>query len=556
MHKLNRCIIFLASLLVSCILPAVGQVQPCLQGTLADVLGTSCSVGSLVLNFRTPFTGAGNFVQDGLSNSFRISPADIGFMPVQVNGLSGYKLVLNFVTGPGADSTFVGSHVVQYGYTPSSAPGFEIRAVESTIEATAQAPPQGTAIEQVLDFQVYPNTGFQATDAFFAIDPSFTFPPEHLTDHFFLEVPSTLSTGGASFDPLTTQISDFVVGTGSGTLTSASFLFQMEPILPAPPEAPLNYATIDIPGASGTAASNINNSGQIVGSYVDSLGSHAFVTDKRGGFTAIDFPGATGTSGFGINNRGDVVGSYADTAGTPHGFLLSNGGLITIDPPGSVFTLAFGINDLGQIVGEYDPGTGSLRGFLFDNGTFTNIDQGVQPDGFSFTEAFGINNRGEIAGDFFDPNMFRSFIDRNNVFEQFEVPSQADTLMSAINDHGDVVGIYFDTNFAFHGYLRSQGQFQTVDFPGAPTTFALGINASGAIVGQYNDTDGVSHGFLAQPGPGNAGTPLPSAANSGNAPPRDPAAAPQGPQKSICGSARLRQPAQSGLPAHPCKLRR
>jgi len=214
MHKLNHSIFYLASMLLSCMLPAAAQVQPCQQGTLADVLGTSCSVGSLVLNFRTPFTGGADFIQDGVSSSFRISPSDIGFIPVQVNGLSGYKLVLNFVTGPGTDSTFVGNHLVQFGYTPSSAPGFEIRAVQSQAEATAQAPPQGTAIEDVLDFQVYPNTGFQATDAFFAIDPSFTFPPEHLTDHFFLEVPSTLSTGGGVFDPLTTQISDFVVGTG------------------------------------------------------------------------------------------------------------------------------------------------------------------------------------------------------------------------------------------------------------------------------------------------------------------------------------------------------
>jgi probable HAF family extracellular repeat protein len=547
MHKLKHRIIYLASMLLSCMLPAAAQVQPCQQGTLADVLGTSCSVGSLVLNFRTPFTGGADFIQDGVSNSFRISPSDIGFIPVQVNGLSGYKLVLNFVTGPGTDATFVGNHLVQYGYTPSSAPGFEIRAVESQAEATAQAPPQGTAIEDVLDFQVYPNTGFQATDAFFAIDPSFTFPPEHLTDHFFLEIPSTLSTGGASFDPLTTQISDFVVGTGSGTMTSAAFLFQMEPMLPAPPEASLTYTNIDIPGASSSAASNINGSGQIVGAYVDSLGTqHGYVTDKRGGFTTIDFPGAVSTFGSGINDKGDVVGSYVDTAGTTHAFLLSNGNLSSLDPSGSISTLAFQINNRGQIVGEYDPGTGPVHGFVFENGTFTDIDQGVVPNGFTFTEAVGINNRGEIAGDFFDPNMFRSFTDRSNVFQQFEVPSQADTFMGGINDQGDVVGIYIDTNFSLHGFLSTHGNFQNVDFPGATTTFALGINAAGKIVGQYNNSDRVSHAFLAEPGAG----------NSGNAVPPKPAAIRHAPDKPICGSADLRQAAQSSLRAQPCKIHR
>jgi len=548
MLKVHRCIIYLGSWLLISIVPASAQVQPCRQGTLADVLGTSCSVGPLVLNFRTPFTGAEDFIQQGNDTFTRLAPSDIGFIPVQANGLSGYKLVLNFVTGPGADSTFVGSHLVQYGYTPSSAPEFEIRAVESQIEATAQAPPQGNAIEQVLDFQVYPNTGFQATGPFFAIDPSFTFPPEHLTDHFFLEVPSTLSTGGDSFDPLTTQISDFVVGTASGTLTTASFLFQMEPILPAPAEAPLTFSNIDIPGASSSGASNINSSGKIVGSYVDSMGtSHAYVTDTRGGFTTIDFPGAIATFGSGINDKGNVVGSYQDSLGTSHGFLLSNGGLTTLDPPGSVFTLAFGINDRGQIVGEYDPGTGSILGFLFDNGTFTNIEQGVLPDGSTFAEALGINNRGEIAGDFFDPNMFRSFTDNSNVLEQFQIPSQGDTFMGGINDQGDTVGIYFDTNFALHGFLNTQGSFQTVDYPGAATTFALGINAAGTIVGQYDNGDGESHAFIAAPG----------AANSGNAGPANKSAALRhAPDKPICGSAELRQPGQSSLHGRPCNIGR
>lgn len=546
MTTLHRCTMFLIFLL-SCAFTAFAQVQPCRQGTLADVLGSSCSVGSLVLNFSTPFTGVVGLTQQGSSTSSAIPPSDIGFIPVQANGLSGYKLVLNFVTGPGTDASFVGNHLIQLNYTPSSAPGFEIRAVQSQTEATAQAPPQGTAIEDVLDFQVYPNTGFQDTDSFFAIDPSFTFPPQHLTDHFFLEIPSTLSTGSGFPGASTTQISDFVLGTASGTLTSASFLFQMEPVLPVPPEAPLTYTNIDIPGASSSGADSINSSGQIVGGYTDFQGiQHAYVTDKRGGFNTIDPPGSISTFGSGINDRGDVVGSYTDAAGTTHGFLLSNGNLSTLDPPGSIFTLAFQINDKGQIVGEYDPGTGPIHGFLFENGTFTDIDQGVVPNGFPFTEALGINNHGEIAGDFFDPNMFRLFTDRNNVFQQFEVPSQGDNFMGGINDQGDIVGIFADTHSVEHGFLRSHGSFQSVDFPGAASTFAVGINASGKIVGQYDNGDGVTHSFLAEP----------SSGNTGNSGPPKPAISQHVSGKPICSSADLRKPALSGVHAQACKIHR
>lgn len=542
--SIQKRLICAALVILTCILPAAGQVQPCQQGTFANVLGTSCSVGSLIVNFRTPFTGGGFFTQDGVSTSFPITPSDIGFIPVQVNGLSGFKLVLNLVTGPGANSTFVGDQLVQFGYTPQGVDGFEIRAVQSQIDATAQAPPQGTAIVDSLDFQNYPNTGFLATDAFFAIDPSFNFPPEHLTDHIILEVPSTLSTGDSGFSPLTTQISEFVLGTGSTTLTSAAFLFQMEPILPAPPPAPLAYTNIDLPGQPSTFASNINNLGQIVGTYMDSLGArHGFVTEKRGGFTTIDFPSAVSTSAFGINNHGDVVGLYTDNAGITHGYLSTHGNLSTLDCPGSVFTVAFAINDRKQVVGECDLGDGPLHGYLFTDGNFTLIDQGVVPNGFTFTEAIGINNRGEIGGDFFDPNLFRGFIERNNVFQAFEVPSQADLFFGGINDPGDYVGVYFDTQFVQHGFLNSQGKFLTVDFPGAETSFALGINAAGTIVGEYDNGDGVSHSFLAQPGADNG----PDAQSS------RPAVRHATTDRPVCGSTEWRQLAQSGHRAVACK---
>lgn len=544
MFRLAHRLIYGTLLVLSCISFAAGQTQPCQQGTLADVLGTSCSVGSLILNFRTPFTGvASTDQQQGTAITTPISASAIGFMPVQINGQVGYKLVLNFVLGPGTDSTFVGDQLVQFGYTPQAVDGSEIRAVQLQIDATAQAPPQGTAIVQVLDFQNY-NTGFLATDAFFAIDPSFTFPPEHLTDHFFLEVPATLSTGGASFDPLTTQVSNFVVGTGSVTLTSATFLFQMEPIVPAPPQAALTYTNIDIPGTSSTVASNINNSGQIAGNYVDSLGvSHGFVTEQHGGYTAIDFPGAVSTAAGGINDQGNIVGSYTDVAGNTHGFLSTHGNLSTLDPPGSIFSVAIEINDRNQVVGEYELDDGNLHGYLFENGQFTTIDQPASAD-FIFTQAVGINNRGEVTGDFFDPNMFRGFSGRNGSFKTFDVPSQADAFPASINDKGDFVGSYNDTNLVSHGFLNQQGSFQTVDYPGAATTFGSGINNSGTIVGIYENSDGVFHAFLAEPGKGDGQAAQPRTTTI-----------PRATDKPVCGSAEWRKLAQSGLHGLGCKPR-
>ncbi len=146
------------------------------------------------------------------------------------------------------------------------------------------------------------------------------------------------------------------------------------------------YTTIDVPGATLTSASRINNRGQIVGGYVDADGNgHGFLLDK-GVFTTIDVPGATGTGVFGINNSGAIAGVYL-AGGTEHGFLLDHGVFTTIDPPGSTLTDAFDINNRGQIVGHYVDANGTTHGFLFDDGVFTTID----PPGSVFTQAIGIN---------------------------------------------------------------------------------------------------------------------------------------------------------------------
>src|SRR4051794_30810636 len=62
-------------------------------------------------------------------------------------------------------------------------------------------------------------------------------------------------------------------------------------------------------------------------------------------FTQIDVPGATSTSASGINDAGQIVGQFNN--GGTHGFLYSGGSFTQIDAPGATFagTSASGIND-------------------------------------------------------------------------------------------------------------------------------------------------------------------------------------------------------------------
>jgi probable HAF family extracellular repeat protein len=81
------------------------------------------------------------------------------------------------------------------------------------------------------------------------------------------------------------------------------------------------FSSLEVPGALGTNAWDINPSRVIAGVFTDAAGAiHGFAYNA-GTFTRIDAPGASTTRVFGINDRGDLVGIFVDTAGRTHGFV-------------------------------------------------------------------------------------------------------------------------------------------------------------------------------------------------------------------------------------------
>ena len=59
------------------------------------------------------------------------------------------------------------------------------------------------------------------------------------------------------------------------------------------------------------------------------------------------------TTANGINATGQIVGSYTDSLNKTHGFLYTAGTYVTLDIPGATFTDATAINSSGQIVGVF-----------------------------------------------------------------------------------------------------------------------------------------------------------------------------------------------------------
>jgi len=83
---------------------------------------------------------------------------------------------------------------------------------------------------------------------------------------------------------------------------------------------------LSFPGSDSTFANSVNDLDLIVGSFVrfeedGGFEEHGYFFED-GNYFQIDFPGAEGTTIRGINNSGDIVGAYLDGSGW-HGFLAS-----------------------------------------------------------------------------------------------------------------------------------------------------------------------------------------------------------------------------------------
>ncbi len=115
------------------------------------------------------------------------------------------------------------------------------------------------------------------------------------------------------------------------------------------------YTTISVPGASFTQASGINNSGTVLGRYLNAnFSAEIGFLWQNGTFlnTNIQFPGTNTTIPVGIDDAGNVYGAFYDSTGVTHGFQYSVAGVYTqIDVPSAVASYLAGASSNGNVVG-------------------------------------------------------------------------------------------------------------------------------------------------------------------------------------------------------------
>ena len=165
----------------------------------------------------------------------------------------------------------------------------------------------------------------------------------------------------------------------------------------------------------------------------------------------------------------------------------------TIEVPGVEFLELTSTNDLGHYAGNTrSPDGEKIVGFTLIDGVFSTYDV----PGSLKTVFYGLNNAGQAVGFYRDSDEIdHGAIVQDGELTQFDFPGAAQTEIYGISETGIFAGNIIDAAGVIHGFM---GDMQ-IDVPGAIRTYADHVNAAGILVGSYTDADGINHGYLRLP---------------------------------------------------------
>jgi probable HAF family extracellular repeat protein len=253
-----------------------------------------------------------------------------------------------------------------------------------------------------------------------------------------------------------------------------------------------------LPGATQSEAIDINDSTQIVGSS----GEHAFLYSGGQMKDLGTLPGGNFSHAWSINNSGQIVGDADISPGVDHhAFLYSGGQMKDLGTLGGRASQAYDINDSGQVVGESYTSSEAIHAFLYSNGQMRDLGH----LGGNFSVAHGINGLGQVVGgSYTSTQREHAFLYSNGQMRDLgTLPSGSISTAYDINDSGEIVGLARTPSGADHAFIYSGGQMYDLNnlIPagsGWVLEHATAINTSGQIVG-VGRLNGQTRAFLATP---------------------------------------------------------
>ena len=182
----------------------------------------------------------------------------------------------------------------------------------------------------------------------------------------------------------------------------------------------------------------------------------------------------------------------------------------TFDVPGATGTQVNGVNDGGVIEGAFTGASGQ-HGFVDGPGGLVRFDF---PGTSGVTQAFAIDNAGDVVGVYADDaGASQGFLrSRSGTITALPSPPGAGsgsgqgTFPSGITDSGEIVGFYVGADGVAHGYAQSPaGRFTVINAPGAGDgpgqgTFLFSVDDRGVICGGYVTPGNVEFGLVDQDG--------------------------------------------------------
>ena len=229
-------------------------------------------------------------------------------------------------------------------------------------------------------------------------------------------------------------------------------------------------------GGPYSAATGINNSGQVVGeSNVDTNYFHAFRTAPNSRINpATDDLGTLGglySTASAVNDSGQVAGSSFVSATYAHAFRTApnkpiNPSTDDLGTLGGRYSGAANINASGQVVGASETSPGSYaHGFrTAPNGPINpSTDDLGTLGGRSYTSAMGINDSGQVVGSSFVNtkyvHAFRTAANKLIDPDTDDLGTLGGLASGArgINAYGQVIGWFYDVSTGTHGFLYTGG---------------------------------------------------------------------------------------------------
>jgi hypothetical protein len=197
----------------------------------------------------------------------------------------------------------------------------------------------------------------------------------------------------------------------------------------------------------------------------------------------------------GVNDYKTVVGEAQDDLDfSVRAFTRFSGGSISYYRDNSTDTFFTNRTNGGVSVGVAGGGQfalGSMTGtpFTLKGSTFTPLV--ITTGGKTYTKftVWGNNRWGTTVGTYADasdhPHGFKRYGDGSTV--SLDYPGSVETVASAINDNGTIVGSYtkyLPPNEWWHGFIYSNGKWATLNFPDSKLeTLLAGISNTNLIVG-------------------------------------------------------------------------